>query len=541
MRLRKKESLIGKVILIFLVLAIGFVLIATFMPKLSVYSYAKEVPVQIGYDSVKNYWVLSAIINEETEFKCILHSKTEKMVEENTKYQATSEVGILFTAGTPDSITNLFVTNYKFVKVRGLFGVGYQEEQVPAYDVDDANWLTSAHYKVALYKNGNELVSKDVTVNYKEKHYVNLDTGEGTVRIENLGLLPYGVEVPSGDLVYVYNPTKDKFVLVDKADLVNMINAWNHYIVYETLETIQSHSWGDVWIWAKNNGKEPREITLEHVSEVKVNADKTKITLIYAGMVFSADITIYIPSDLADTVIIKLNNPKPKIVSITPKEISLNEGQKQKVSIMVKNEGTKGSISLSLFSDYFAFEPITSLTREFKEGETYTFEVNAYALNVPRDVSTDIKVLAQGRGGEDEATIKATIKDTGQNIVITIETILKVNVVNEKYERLGGVSVEVTAGSEKYSQTTNNDGVAEFNLKKYTGAIKVKAGSIEKVIDVKPGVNEITIVMTLPINWLLILLAVIGIGIVLFIILILYSKYTTTKRTVRMARKVTKK
>jgi len=123
--------------------------------QLSIYSYAKSVPIQLGYDEAQEYWMLSSVMAEATE-----------EVDADSQAQAESEVGLLFDPLLPISETNLEVANWEFK--RNLI----HWMKAPAYDINDAGWLTTARYKVGLYKNTAKLTEQAVNINYKEPRII---------------------------------------------------------------------------------------------------------------------------------------------------------------------------------------------------------------------------------------------------------------------------------------------------------------------------------------------------------------------------------
>jgi len=136
------------------------------------------------------------------------------------------------------------------------------------------------------------------------------------------------------------------------------------------------------------------------------------VTLYYADIVFAGDITIYIPSELADTVIVNLYQPKPSFTLIDPSPLpAIYEGDDVTLSVTIKNIGTEGTISVTIQSERYAANPITETFADFDEGQSLTFRWQIYALNVESDTSTELTITAQGRGGIVTEVVEGTILD----------------------------------------------------------------------------------------------------------------------------------
>ena len=377
------------------------------LPSLSVYGFAKEVPVQLGYNDVQNYWMLSSVISEKEQFKMVLHAEDTEAVDAEQQAKAESEVGLLFNPLAPISETDLDVYNIDFIS-----GYHSWKTRAPVYDVNDAGWLTTARYRISVFKDGAELSKRDVNINYKEQRVIELETPNGVVTVNNLGILPQGVEVPSGDLVVVQGPySTSKFHLWPKTDLVRMIDEWDNWAL---VRPGNEFTWSDVWTWASDNGYLPSDVNLVHVSDVTYQGDMEYVTLHYVDVVFAGDVTVYVPSELADTIIVQLFEPIPQItdISTTPPATfpydlpTVKEGESFSLSVTIKNVGTEGTISVNVQSEDYAANPMTEGFADFKEDESFTFRWTVYALNTVGDSPTELKVFAQGRGGTDEKLLE---------------------------------------------------------------------------------------------------------------------------------------
>ena len=482
---------------------------------LSIYSYAKEVPVQVGVDPAQKCWVLGAVLNERVSFKMVLHDKTSEK-EGLLEYTTLSEVAVVFDPEwAPDSKTDLLVTNLQF---KNAAPESYTA--APVWLINTASWLTTAYYSVTVFKNGQQVgTPKIVSVNYQTEHVVHVETPEGTVTINNLGLLMQGVEAPGGSLAVLSDPYGGKHI-VDKDDVTSLIDKWNVYAQSPGAIFTQPHDWTDVYNYGKQYGYWPQDIPLTHVSQVTYSSDMSKITLYYGSLVFAASLSVFVPSNLADEIIVKLDNPYPQIVAVDPAAATVIEGQKKTLSVTVKNAGTSGYISISVVSDNFAVSPLTTTTRFFQEEEQFVFQFELFCLNVNADLTSTIIITAQGRGGTANKRLYWTVKNDPNvgPVDPDIDTLLKVMVVNWKYEPVRDVVVNVEAGTAGHSKITGDSGVVEFGLGQYTGAVKVTVMDQVATFPVKKGINEYTVVLGAQSDWgmylVLALIAVVGVVLV---------------------------
>ena len=492
----------------------------------AMFAYTKSVPVQIGYDEPQNCWVLSAVVDETAAFKMVLEDETTENIDEDTQAKAKSEVGILVEPIQPYSKTNLYVTNIKYA----VHTVWDPTEKAPAFDVNDAGWLTTASYKLGVWKNGVELTSQTVKVNYKEPKVIYLDTPEGKVTVNNLGILPQGVEVPSGDLILVYDPDGNAHIF-PKADFLKMIDEWNEWMLVGFPFDPWYYRWEDVWSKANDEGWIPQDVQLVHVSEVKISSEKEYITLTYGGIAFAGMISVYVPENLADTIIVQLFNPTPEIVSVEPDPLpKIDEGKSTVFYVKVKNTGTEGTVGISVSSASYSFSPLTATTRNMEAGETFTFKFEAFALNVEQDKTTTSTILVQGRGGTDTYELKGEIGNV-EGYTPTVpeptNTTLIIYVVDAGYQPISEIIVSITYGASTDTELTNIDGVVQFELGEYTGDVKIitqqtsQYPSKTEIIKVQRGTNEHTIMLGAEIPWLLIasvLVLVVAVAVAVYIV-----------------------
>lgn len=491
---------------------------------LSPFSYAKSVPIQFGYNERGDYWMISAVVSETTNFKMVLESESTETIDTDTKVKSGSEVGLLIEPYQPYSETNLYTTDIKYIE----HGGHDPSAKAPVYDINDAGWLTTAIYHLSLWKNGFQETEQTVRVNYKEPKIVEIQTGEGTVTVNNLGILPQGVEVPSGDLVLVYDPDGNQHIF-PKADLLHMIDKFNEWAELQFPSPWGPfYKWKDVWNWCEKEGLLPQDVQMVHVSDFLVTNNK-QIKLTYGGIVFAGTISVYIPADLADTVVIQLFIPNPKIVDVDPDSLpDIDEGESTVFYVKVENTGTEGTVSIAVSSDYYSISPLTETTRNMDANEVFTFKFEAIALSVGKDTDTTLNILVQGRGGIDTYELKGKILDVAgydPSVPPPTETILIVNVVDSNYEGIPEIVVSINYGASTDTQITNVEGTTQFELGKYSGDVKIITQetamypSKTEIIKVQYGTNEHTIVLGVVIPWMLIitiLIVVIAIAIAIY-------------------------
>ena len=278
------------------------------LPQFAVIGYASEVPIQqLGYSETDNYWILTAAVNEQEAFKLVLHEGDEAKIGADKVAKAKSEVSLVVEPLNPVSTAQLVPTDIKWLKAAHFtFATDWDKwGRAPAFDVEEGSWLTQARYSLTLYKNGAKIDGlEDVRISYKDPRVLTV----GGVTVNNLGILPQGVEVPGGDLVVVYDGYGGRH-LVYKSDLLYLIDRWNEMKRAEF--PVTESTWGDLWEWGRQQGILPRDVALTHVGQVKYEGDEyslRQITLIYSDIAFSGLVTLYIPSSLADTVILSLRH-----------------------------------------------------------------------------------------------------------------------------------------------------------------------------------------------------------------------------------------
>ncbi|MCW4016760.1 MAG: hypothetical protein NWF06_10355 [Candidatus Bathyarchaeota archaeon] len=378
------------------VIVVGVVFAWHFAGQYSIYSYSKSVPIEsMSYNEVTEYWLLGTTVDETEAFKLVLEEDT---VEGDVVTQ--SDVSVLFNPLNPTSTTSMDVYDIEWRDLPASAFYVDQHEALPAFEVSVDNWLTSARYEVGVYKNDVQLAYESVEVNYKTSKIISLATPEGDVQVENLGYLPNGVNPPSSDLVVVVDPNgNERFY--QKADVILWINQWNDLIYWDIFKGY-SYTYEEFWERSITEGYLPNEITFQHVSDVSFNDDMSYVTLTYSGIAFAGSVVVRVPSDLADTIIVQQYDPNPVITSVSPSPLpSIKEGEHVNFDVVVRNDGSQGTVSVTCTSGSYSLVPLTSTSFSMEAGETKTVRFMAYALNVMSDKDTTVSILAQGRGGTD--------------------------------------------------------------------------------------------------------------------------------------------
>jgi hypothetical protein len=414
------------VLIVLIVIVLGMALVIRYVPpsSLSVESVSESVPIQLGYNVPQSYWILTASLDETINFKLVLSSGSNATVDPTlgTYAYAKSEVSVCFQPVVAYSETAMYPANLtyttEYYPSLSWPPVTVQSKDSPAYTINGAGWLTTLSYNVQVYKNGVMLgVNQAIQANYKQNQMIQLSTGSGNPQITlfNQGQLSQGVSPPAGDWVLVYDPS-GVYHVFDRADFINMLTYFDSNGV-KTQHAYYYWTWSEVWSWCQANGCLPpdEKSWFTNVVNWEIPKDNHDLTITYPFNAFSELISLYVPSSLADTVIIQENDPIPKIVSVIPSSINnLKSGYYTYVTVQVQDIGTDGDIAVSLTdpNNYFSFAPATSNAGGgfFKANQTESMSWKATALAVGQSgASGTINVLAQGRGGTATATISYQI------------------------------------------------------------------------------------------------------------------------------------
>lgn len=513
-----------KPLLVIIVGAIALALVVSNFTQIAVFGFVKEVPIEFGYDPAQDYWIISSVISESESFKMVLRSNSTDGIEATGEVAETQrELQVAFTPRTPYSKTNMVPANilYEAQQLPNIY------EQAPAYDVNDAGWLTTALYDLYVALGDVILVNQQsVSINYLEPRTVDVVVEGQTIVVNNLGLLPQGVEVPSGDLVLVADPYGQWHVW-NKADLLKMIDDWNEGRTFIRVSFV-NYDWGFIWAKTEEKGWLPQDVQLTHVRFVSYGPNMDYLELWYGGLTFAGVVSLYVPASLVQTIIYNVNVPQSQIVDVSPSELPpIDEGTATTLAVTVKNVGTSGTMYVSVTSSNYAITPLTATQREFAENETFTFQFEVFALNVLEDTQASVDILAYGRGGSDTTTIYGTILDVEGYTppTPTLRSYLTVTVVEEgSFRPVSNMLVTVLAGTLQAPKPTDGSGKVEFDLGTFEGVAQISTKETtqyqkaELVVGITAGDPKEATLMVRPygfFDWSLIVLAVaLGSGII---------------------------
>lgn len=399
-----KKTSVGIVAAIIIILFLVWQFGPMLRPQ-SIFALAEKVPIQIGYNESGEYWIISSVVNELEQFKMVLEADSTENLDNDENVVAQSEVGILLNPLAPYSKTNLTPYDIKYP----LGPRPPTMERLPSYVLNSGGWLTTAVYEVSVWKDGEEITKQTVEMDYQKQHIIYLETPDGTVTINNLGMLAQGVEVPSGELVTIEDPWLERHIFW-KTDVMQWMDEWSVWVFDNNLSPPTSYA--NMWEKSVARGWLPEDVMLTHIESVEYIDDMDYVQLNYSGIAFAGFISIYIPDELADTITVQLYAPEPEIVSISPDPLpSVPEGQSCVFYVEVINKGTRGTVDISVSSDNYGFTPLTQTSVTMEEQEKFVFKFSAYALNVLASKETVSDVFVQARGGTDTYELEGYIEN----------------------------------------------------------------------------------------------------------------------------------
>lgn len=372
------------------------------LKKLTFTSYASSVPVQIGYDKPSNFWIVSGTIGWQKDQMVLvkLPANEKDDIGSNEFAKAQNTITITFDPKGSYETAPLtkqplyFTSNY----ITGSKSVTYY------YQVEGASWKTTTVYDVSVNSD-----TKTVTVGMDAPADVPLGQG---VFVKNLGILPNGANAPSGDYIMLLNPENNRYEFYSKSDVQTAINYWASNIPFRVFG---EYTWADVWAFLKQkNWLPPKPVTTATSYDLlqTTTGDYGFIKMTYPKVAYSSSIAVYIPSSLANTVILKMGASKAKITGTT--SFKTTEGQQASFTVTVRNDGGDDYVTVKAQSSYYTIQPVTQF---MAAGETKVFTLTAYALEITGDQSSlPISVTADGSdpyNGDDTTTIYATTYDSG--------------------------------------------------------------------------------------------------------------------------------
>lgn len=369
------------------------------LTKASFTSYSGNVPVQIGYDKQSSFWILTATVGwtKDTTILVKLPSgSSDKIGTETIKSQKDMEL-TLTPKGSYDTASlsrNDLVYKTSVWNCQSCFpGV------VPSYQVEGANWITTTVYDVNF--NGQ---SKTVKVGMSSPS--DIDIGQRAF-IKNLGIISNGANAPSGDYILIQNPESNQYEFYRLSDVQNAFGYWNLNIPWTG-----GSSWPEVWQFLKIKGKLPPKPVMtakSYTFNPSVDGNIGTIQMNYDNTAQSSFISVYIPSSLADTIVLKIGASKAVIIDKT--DIKVTSASTASFSVTVRNDGGDDYVTVKATTPYGMINPVTKF---MTSGASEKFLMEFYAYEVTSDkTSLPISVTADGTdpyNGDSTTTVYASIK-----------------------------------------------------------------------------------------------------------------------------------
>ncbi|CAG0948846.1 MAG: hypothetical protein OIN86_13030 [Candidatus Methanoperedens sp.] len=402
----KNTTLIAGIIL--LIMAFAFMAPEQFknLTGASFISYSSSVPVQIGYDTPSNFWVLTATVGWSKDVATLIKLPSGST---DNSYKTQASVDLTLTPKGSYDTASLTKNTLKFKSnILDSCPDSPCNGASNYYQVEGANWKTTTMYDVSL--NG-QTQSVKVGMDYP----ADISLGRGAF-IKNIGQIGNGANAPSGEFILVLNPDPNinKYEFYRYNDVMTAISAWNnHFFV-----GIGGSSWTDVWNWLKANNKLPPKPVMTAKSYTFNPSDTSNygtIQMNYDLVARSSFITIYIPSSLANTILIKIGASKAFIVSKT--DFELTEGTTGSFTVTVRNDGGDDYVTVKGTSQYYMVSPVTEF---MTAGSTKVFTLRVYGYDITGDKSgLPVSVTADGTdpyNGDSIVTVYGTTHDTGNAV-----------------------------------------------------------------------------------------------------------------------------
>ncbi|MFA4870819.1 MAG: hypothetical protein WC623_21660 [Pedobacter sp.] len=383
--------------------------------------------------STEKYYLIHAIVGSRRDaFQVILPKDTVIDLGNNQLIKNSNEVVVKIDPRNPTQTTTL--TKGTLLKYTSSYDIwyGYQKTTPNYFDVNGANWLTTARYAISTYNNNALMSSQDVNVNYQSPQEINL----GNIYVENLGILPNGLSVPSGDYVVAQDKSSTyKFYRWDSLNTI--VSRFNDYVDIHGLS--EWGLWSPVVTWQNVIDKMSSlgyqfnpETTQGTVSISYLGTEPNKVTLTLPTGSYSGEILIYVPQSVADGIIIIKQQSKGVITS-APDIPTIDENHPVGYSVRVKNVGSSDYIGVSMSCNNYNVNGNTRVL--FNENEEKTFPFTLTALETTTTTRVPCTVLADGTalsGGDDTKTVYGTINNVA-NPTPTSGTTPVPNTINAEF------------------------------------------------------------------------------------------------------------
>jgi len=362
-------------------------------------SYASSVPVQIGYDKPSEFWILSATVGWSKDSAILVKLPYGSVDDIGGGEGAKARKETTLTINPKGSYETATLTKTKINFVTNTLG----GVDVPIYKVEGASWITTTVYDVSL--NGQTQTVK-VGMNYPSD--VNLGSG---AFIKNLGILSNGANAPSGDFVLMQNYDSSKWEFYRYDEVYAMKLYWE---AHRPINIWASDTWYDIWKFCKDRNQLPPMQVMTANSYTFNPTTTTSVGTIqmnYDRVAYSSSIVVYIPKVLADTIIIQIGGSKAVILSKT--DFKVTEGNSASFGVIVRNDGGDDYITVKATSQYYTISPVTKF---MKNGETQSFFMTAYALQIDGGDKSGLPVSVMADGtdpysGDSTTTVYGTTYD----------------------------------------------------------------------------------------------------------------------------------
>lgn len=359
---------------------------------------------QISFDQIGQVWVAAVAVN--TTGEQLVFSKAN-MVEKQTdgsEIRAQSDIAVSFRQLQPYCTYSLA---HKVYPLKLIFGLG-QIGSVPYMELQ--NPVRSAPYKVAVFKNGTQVDSKDVDASALGQTTYLLASGD--VKLNNLGQLSQGINCPdaSGALlipVYGSNNQIVEYRLVDRASwfdmMMQVINFLNqippNISAVSTLLSMPPVSQPSSFY----NTSPSLGVISETSRDLIVNLPKSSVIPV---------VTIEVSARLADTFTYVPPNPVPQIIALSLDRSTIVQSETATLVVTVKNVGTSdGSFNLLPYNSkgFISFAPVSDRI-DIARGATGTKNFKVYGFVSGSDAAC-VKVVGIQSGEEVTQCVNITIQD----------------------------------------------------------------------------------------------------------------------------------
>ena len=404
----------------------------------SAYSYYNSSPLTIVglsninfYDSgslvgdkvVNSYWVLSVIADTNEDFDLI----------KGQTFKTDTYFGILGTPKTQSKITvniepkyeryvlnNVRMSNSEQIVSETGFGTKKTSPLIYYYS-DGVSWNNDLLYTIKVYKDGT-LISTD---DFKLKSVGDSIKTKDGIEVSTLGIT-LKITNPPTKTDYSYFFVDGKYRVLDINDVSDFVYIWNKffdttgYTVPQGKFTNENYWLNDFYIQTLGFGstfylpdmssnnycinimssssacRDARHYLTEEGTFV---FDDIFYGKIYYPADFKANVRIKVPTELADTIIVREAKGEPVITSLTLSDI-VNSGSNQLIGVKILNKGTTDNIGISLLDVNGGVVESKSKMMNSNEEQSFMFTIPFGDISEnEKQYKYKIEVTAQGNAG----------------------------------------------------------------------------------------------------------------------------------------------